>query len=341
MECNTEKTLKTGRQQKEFDNLHKNKGYLNIKTTEIINPLKIKVELLSNHTVTITFLEKYPFIEPIVQVYYYHKIIEQDNYSPGITLEHIILHVNKIVTNDVVQEEINRNIIIEKHNNTLIQLLKSKNKDLKIVIGAGNVDAEKATFEGLDYTNFSGNYDVGITNYKEMVDFEKTDFLALDFTIDDNFFTESITTRLKNSCSIVIFDFYVSKSFHNNKGIHMLIDMLIPETGCLFIENQCSEIDIAFCDRDNSQYFQTQFDRNFGKAFMLKYKTKLGNVYAQTIMGLSDKVDENNELYFKNMFQNSEYEIKFEIITGNYPLHKGNKNGFPNTKYYKITKVCK
>ncbi len=338
MECIT---LVSKRGQKELEKLNDNKIDLGIKTIEIINPMKIKVELVSDHILTITFPEKYPYEQPIVKINYYNKTIECENYSPAIRLGDIVLNVNKLLALDDVQEKIKQNIVVFNNNNEVIQLLKNKNKDLKIVIGVGNVDALNAIYDGLDYSNFRENYDAGITNYKDMIDVEKKDFLALDLSIDDNYFTESVTSQLKNSCSVVIFDFSVSKFFRYNKGIHLLIDTLIPETGCLYIENQFTGMNLVNCNKDTSEKVQREFDRNFGKAFMVKDKLQSTNTYAQIIKDLYERVDENNKLYFKNMFKDSEYEINFEIIIGVYPLHKGIDNGFPNTKYYKITKVCK
>ncbi len=337
----------TGRIQKEVDDINENKNDFNIKIINGNDLTKIKIELLSNNKLTMTFPTNYPFTQPIVKLNYYDQVIEFPNYSPQIRFPTIITNVNNLLTQMEVQETINKNIIIEKYNNNVIYILKNKNKDLKIVIGAGNVDRGST----LDYTNFKDNYDAGITNY-DMIDKEKNDFLALNLTIDENYATESITTQLKNLCSIVIFDFSVIKFFGNSKCIHMLIDMLIPNVGCLYIDEPFYDITSIINNMNLVRDIQKEFNDNYGNVFMNKIKFLSDiNEFKEIITNRNEKVDENNKLYFKNMFKESEYDINFEVINGIYPLHKGMDNGFLQLcykimtgnyqTYYKITKVLK
>ncbi len=341
----------SARIQKESKELDEKKNEFNIKTVDGNDLTKIKIELLSNHKIIMTFPINYPFGQPIVKINHYYPEIIYPNYSPQVKFPSIITNVNNFLTQQKVQEEINKNIIIENYNNNVIQLLKNKNKDLKIVIGAGNVDAKNATYNGLDYTNFKDHYDAGITNY-DMIDENKKDFLALNLTIDENYATESITSQLKNLCSVVIFDFSVIKFFGNTKCIHMLIDMLIPNLGCLYIDEPFQGITSIINNMKTVRDIQKKFNDNYGTMFVNKIKSLSDiNEIKEIITNINERVNANNVLYFKNMFEKSEYDINFEIIIGNYPLNKGQNNGVLQScykfvsgtqqTYYKITKVYK
>ncbi len=119
------------------------------------------------------------------------------------------------------------------HNIGVINFLMSKNKELKVIIGGGNSNDEINNIT--NYSDYNDNYDVTITHDIKMINLIEMNFPSLLLQILNNENTKSITSDLNNLCSIIIFDDKTLNSFNYDEGIDILIDMLIPNDGELYI----------------------------------------------------------------------------------------------------------
>ena len=110
-----------------------------------------------------------------------------------------------------------------------IRQLKS-NKDLRIVIGAGNKNIEGTE----DFCRFHGpcdktndiKFNVAITNDRDMIDYDNTNFVGLCIDINEYNDTFSLGRILANQATYIIFDYSVVK-FIESSGKKMPFSLFV------------------------------------------------------------------------------------------------------------------
>lgn len=231
----------------------------------------------------------------------------------------------KILKCDIVSHKpLYGGVISEKTRENIMYFKKSaKDIDLRVVIGAGNVDLLPDGSE--DYSRFSLNkYNVAVTNDCTFIDYTKRDLVGL--CLDLNGLTDMLTLggALAGRASHIIFDYSVIK-FVSGGGIFTNLLKLLKPGGELIFDQTLS----------SALYENTSISEKLGK-LEIRHNSISGKYYVDHFMkGMTedervadlptnDEVIENNRLFLEKA-RDGGYTFEVKRVDGPYPVPKYSK----------------
>jgi hypothetical protein len=223
---------------------------------------------------------------------------------------------------DNVSKPLHGGVISEKTKENIMYLKKSaKDVDLRVVMGAGNVDV--LPNESEDYSRFSSNkYNVAITNDCTLIDFTKRDLIGLCLEFEG--LTDMVTVGkvLAGRASHVIFDYSVIKFISGGGFFINIISLLKPGGELIFdqtLETTPYEITPELPEKLGN--LGIQHNKVTGKQYINHF---MKGIPEDDRIPTNDEIIENNRLFLEK-FRSGGYKFEVTKFKGPYPVPKYSK----------------
>jgi hypothetical protein len=226
-----------------------------------------------------------------------------------------------------------------------LMYLKKEGKDLnlRVVIGAGNIDVPGISE---DYSRFSSNkYNVAVTNDKTLINPKTRDLIGLCLNFNDSIDTLTFGGVLANRVSHILFDYSVAK-FISSPAVFSHLFKSLKTDGELIIDQTLT---ILGYDGDEILKIIKELDIKHGSVSGKHYVNHFMQAQSEGEMSsylpTNDEIIENNKKYLENI-QDDSHKFVVEKIDGAYPIPPYKKitgiNKFTESvTYFKVTKKSK
>lgn len=199
----------------------------------------------------------------------------------------------------------------------------NKDKQLKMVIGAGNKNYGNMK----DYDKFNNEYDITISNLSNVIDKNITSPISLYLDINKTNNLELLSKLLEGRFIKIIIDYSTNKFLNWNDQTFKYFYKLLAQNGKLYIDSTVYQYMILNNDDFNNEYIKMHYDFCFvnNSVYMILKKDKFYTVPIKTNSDLIQYT--NNYIYpsYKDiLYHNSQVlnNVGFttNITLDNYPL---------------------